>query len=184
MNIGKLKPFDFDLIHMIETVIKSSVEAFLEEGYIRLEVSAVNASTDEIHALSQAVHGRLGERFIECGVEESKFVVRFTSDPDQYPDQFRYELKKPVDVPGTRYARKLKEVNAILFMREDIDKVNAFTGGGTLTIPQSVKMPAQYEFPTENGVLLLIREGEYIVKDGDHFIRMYKHDFERDFEIK
>lgn len=184
MSKGTLKPFDLDLIHMVETVLKTKVNAFLEEGYIRLEVSALGASTNEIHALQHAVAGRLGERFIDFGVEETNIVIRFDSDPEQYPDQYRYELVKPVEVPGTRYARKLKEVDAIMFRRDDIEKVLAFTGGGTLTIPSSMQAPATYEFPTENGVLLLVKEGEYIVKDGEHFIKMSKRDFEQDFENK
>lgn len=184
MNKGKLKPFDLDLIHMIQTLLKTKVNAFSEEGYIRLEVSGLGASTNEINALREAVIGRLGERYIDFETEGLNISIRFTSDPDQYPDQLRYDLKTPVDVPGTRYARKLKEVNAMLFGRDKMDDILDFTGGGTLTIPSAMESPATYEFPTENGVLLLVKEGEYIVKDGEHFIKMSKKDFERDFENK
>jgi hypothetical protein len=182
MSKGTLNPFDLDLIAMIESVIRSKVIVFLEEGYIRFEASAWGCSTNELTALEGAIKGRTGDRFIDFAVEDMTIVARFDSDPEQWPTQLRYDLIEPSNIPGSRYARKLKEVNAVFFTREYIDDVVRFTGGGVLTIPTELSALATYEFPTENGLLIAVREGEYIVKDKSHFIKMSKADFEIDFE--
>lgn len=184
MSKGTLNPFDLDLIAMIESVLKKKVTVFLEEGYIRFEASALGATTNELDALANAVKGRVGERFIGFDIEDMAVIIRFDSDSEQWPTQQRYDLIEPVTVPDSRYSRKAKEVDAVLFTRDNIDNVVLFTGGGTLTIPSAFDYPATYEFPTENGVLMAIKEGEYIVKEKTHYIKMSKRDFEIDFESK
>lgn len=181
---GTLNPFDLDLIAMIESVLKVKVSVFLEEGYIRFEASALGASTNELAALENAVKGRTGERFIDFEIDEMTIKIRFESDPEQWPTQLRYDLIEPVVNSAELYARKLKEVRAIRFTRADIDQVVLFTGGGTITIPIALEAPATYEFPTENGVLMNVVEGQYILLDNGHYTVMSARDFKIDFEEK
>jgi hypothetical protein len=181
---GTLNPFDLDLIAMIESVLKTKVTVFLEEGYFRFEASALGCSTNALSALENAIKGRTVDRFIEFEIEDFKVVARIESDPEQWPTQLRYDLIEPVVSAGIEYTRKVKEITAVKFTRTGIDSVVLFTGGGTLTIPIALEAPATYEFPTENGVLMSAREGQYIVLDSGHYIVMDARDFKVDFEEK
>lgn len=193
MSIGTLTPFDYDLIAMIENITKNKVTTYLEEGYIRLEFSVLAFEEKFVNAIKDAVAGRIGDKFIGFEIEDehqneivvsSIAKVRFDSDPEQWPTQIKYELTEPISVDNSTFARKAKEVEAVLFGRDNIERILEFTGGGTLTIPVALHEPATYEFPTENGVLMTVKEGFYIVKEKTHFYLLSKKDFEIDFERK
>lgn len=190
---NKLSPFDCDMCAMIENITKTPVEVDLSKENILLTVSVKGLEENRIKAIKEAAKGRLGDRFNFTEQPGDKLIISFDADPEYYnaPDQMRYDLTEPKQIPGTTFCRKLKEVNAVFFERQNIDKVIAFTGGGTLTVPSSMNIdasgmnePAFYEFPTENGVLLRVFEGEYIVKENGHFTTMRKTAFEREFEPK
>lgn len=190
---NKLSPFDCDMCAMIENITKTPVEVDLSKENILLTVSVKGLEENRIKAIKEAAKGRLGERFNFTEQPGDQLIISFNADPEYLnaPYQMRYDLTEPKNIPGTTYCRKLKEVNAVLFTEKSINTVIAFTGGGTLTVPSSMNVeqdgiiePAFYEFPTENGVLLKVFEGEYIVKENGHFTTMRKSTFETDFEPK
>lgn len=190
---NKLSPFDCDMCAMIENITKTPVEVTLNDDVFTIKASLLGVASNTIKALEGALKGRTGTRFVSFENPGVEMVFKFKNDPEYNtaPDQMRYDLTEPKEVSGTTYCRKLKEVNAVLFTEQSVEKVVAFTGGGTLTVPSSMNIdasgmnePAFYEFPTENGVLLRVFEGEYIVKENGHFTTMRKTAFERDFEPK
>jgi hypothetical protein len=184
MSKGTLTPFDYDMIAMIESVLKTKVTVYLEEGYIKLEALAETTPNDELIALENAVKGRTGERFISCEKEDNIVIIRFDSDPEQWPTQMRFDFIEPVDVAYSAYSRKPKDVNAVLFDREKLQNVIDFTGGGILTIPRMLDEPATFEFANESGLFLIAKEGEYIVKDNTRYSIASRRDFENEFEAK
>lgn len=192
MSKNKLSPFDCDLCAMIENITKTVATVKLDDENITINASVLGMQSNTLQALENALKGRAGDRFISFGNLGVTLELKLSYDPEDYPEQYRWGLVEPIEVPGTRYCRKLKEVNAVFFEERNIDKVIAFTGGGTLTTPSimneapdGLKDPATYEFPTENGTLLKVFEGEYIVKDENgRFSKMHKTTFENDFEPK
>lgn len=194
MSKTKLSPFDYDMCVMIENIAKDNVRVETDDNKIRLILSVCEMEPQKVEAIKQAVKGRLGERLDWIDEQHNNLIISFEVDPEYLnaPDEYRFDLETPKEIAGTRYCRKLKEVNAVFFEERNIDKVIAFTGGGTLTTPSimneapdGLKDPATYEFPTENGTLLKVFEGEYIVKDENgRFSKMYKTAFENDFEPK
>ena len=194
MSKTKLSPFDYDMCIMIENIAKDNVRVETDDNKIRLILSVCEMEPQKIEAIKQAVKGRLGERLDWIDEQHNNLIISFEVDPEYLnaTDEYRFDLETPKEIAGTRYCRKLKEVNAVFFEERNIDKVIAFTGGGTLTTPSimneapdGLKDPATYEFPTENGTLLKVFEGEYIVKDENgRFSKMHKITFENDFEPK
>lgn len=195
MSKNKLSPFDCDMCAMIENITKQPVGVTLDNDIFTIQTTVIGVSGYTLKALESALKGRTGiKRFVSFEIKGVDLVFKFKHDPEfaNTPDQIRYDLTEPKDIPGTKYCRKLKEVNAVFFKESNIEKVIAFTGGGTLTTPSKIneapdglKDPATYEFPTENGTLLKVFEGEYIVKDENgRFSKMHKTTFENDFEPK
>lgn len=188
MSKTRLSPFDYDMCVMIENIAKDQLRIETDDNKIRLILSVCEMEENKKTAIKQAVKGRLGERLDWIDEQHSNLIFSFSADPEYLnaPDQYRFDLEEPKDIPGTTYCRKLKEVKAVLFDLRNVDEIIAFTGGGTLTTPSKMnEAPATYEFPTENGTLLKVFEGEYIVKDENgRFSKMHKTTFENDFEPK
>lgn len=189
MNKNRLTPFDAELCMMIEDVSNEKVKVFFEANYFQLvwgnpgsPVLTTNKKIDE--ALENAIRGRVGDRFISFeNIDGQKFVfIRF--DATQYPDEYRFEETKASIVGGVKYARKIKEVDAVYFDRENINQVRAFTGGGSLIIPRALNAVASFEFTSPaNGLTVVAREGQYIVRNQAGQISLQdKKEFETDFE--
>jgi len=189
MNKNTLTPFDAELCMMIEDVSNEKVKVFFEANYFQLvwgnpgsPALTTNKKIDE--ALENAIRGRVGDRFISFeNIDGQKFVfIRF--DETQYPDEFRFDETQPSIVAGVKYARKIKEVDAVYFDRENINQVRAFTGGGSLIIPRALNAVASFEFTSPaNGLTVVAREGQYIVHNQAGQISLQdKKEFETEFE--
>lgn len=186
----KLGPFDAELCMMIENVTKQNVSVFFEHSFIQLvwgietDQPAPQRKKDIDTALINAVRGRLGERFISSeNINGLKFVF-FKFDPVQYPEERRFSQTEPVIRPESRFIRKDIEVEAVYFDRKNIEKVNEFTGGGTITIPREKNGVAEFVFTSQaSGLFVTVREGQYIVRGKGKKITLYsKAEFENEFE--
>lgn len=186
MNKSKLSPFDQDMCLMIANITKAKVFFNESEENAKIEVCVFSIKPDHLEALKNAIVGRLSERLISINVENRILEITFKYDPEykDAPDEQRFDLLEPKPTAGKVYCRKLKEVNAVIFTPENIDEVIAFTGGGTLTTKADVWTRSFYEFPTQNGLLLQVYAGEYIVEENGVFSKMTKQEFEKDFELK
>lgn len=183
-----LNPFDIDLVAMIETLFKMPAQPVIDVTtgivtiYMDLRPGGIPLS--ELHAIENAVKGRAGDQFIDFAISRSNVVIQFKRNEENVGSEERYSFTKPVLQFGTRYARKLKEVDAVQFTRENQDDVIRFTGGGNVTIPRTMDGIAVYEFPTENGMLLTVYEGEMIINDNGRFYKKNRKEFLIDFEEK
>jgi len=190
MQENKLSPFDMDLCVMIESVTKKQTTIDYIENKLIIKVCVFDLEKKEVDSLVEAVKSRLKERFVSFMVAEGLLFLGFKEDPElkDYPNQYFYETKEFQKVPGSTYCRKLKEIEAVLFVEKNIDEIVAFTGGGTLTVPKlSTKLfddIAYYEFVTPNGIFCKVFAGEYIVNDNGRFYKMNKKAFDSDFEPK
>ena len=197
MNKTKLSPYDWDMCAMIESITGKSVHVDFFPEFIRLswEQSKEDGETvgenKKIKALQQAIEGRLNKRVVKFEFKNGLQMVYFEYDPTEYPMEIRFDLMKPTEVPETRYQGNEKEVDAVLFVRDNMERVNAFTGGGTLTVPSEINredentdMRATFFFPNEMGLLLTVYELEYIVKDNGKYSTRSQKDFESEYKRK
>lgn len=127
---------------------------------------------------------------VSFDVEAGILSIVLKYDPQQYPDQYRWDLVEPIEMQNINYFQVVKEVKAVLLNDENINKVVDFTGGGILTKPSALNKRTDeinekmfYEFPTENGTYLKVYDGEYILKDEkQRFYKMDRLEFENNFK--
>ena len=185
MTESKLNPFDAELLVMIGDIAKSQPEVEEKPDRYEITVDTTEIQGKSIEALKQAVAGRLGKRLLVTHTLDAAVVFNVEYDPTEYPEQIRTRLVEPDATAGTRYCRTLLEVDAIQVRRDNLDDLLRFTGGGTKQIPRTPGGLAVYSFPTENGVMLDVPEGNFIVLTPDgKFGKMDMQTFMANFEEK
>lgn len=185
MTESKLNPFDAELLVMIGDIAKSQPEVEEKPDRYEITVDTTEIQGNAIEALKQAVAGRLGKRLLVTHTLDAAVVFNGEYDPTEYPEQIRTRLVEPDATAGTRYCRTLLEVDAIQVRRDNLDDLLRFTGGGTMQIPRTPGGLAVYSFQTENGVMLDVPEGNFIVLAPDgKFGKMDMQTFMANFEEK
>lgn len=185
MTESKLNPFDAELLVMIGDIAKSQPEVEEKPDRYEITVDTTEIQGNAIEALKQAVAGRLGKRLLVTHTLDAAVVFNGEYDPTEYPEQIRTRLVEPDATAGTRYCRTLLEVDAIQVRRDNLDDLLRFTGGGTMQIPRTPGGLAVYSFQTENGVMLDVPEGNFIVLTPDgKFGKMDMQTFMANFEEK
>lgn len=185
MTESKLNPFDAELLVMIGDIAKSQPEVEEKPDRYEITVDTTEIQGNAIEALKQAVAGRLGKRLLVTHTLDAAVVFNVEYDPTEYPEQIRTRLVEPDATARTRYCRTLLEVDAIQVRRDNLDDLLRFTGGGTMQIPRTPGGLAVYSFPTENGVMLDVPEGNFIVLAPDgKFGKMDMQTFMANFEEK
>lgn len=113
------------------------------------------------------------------------FFVEYEKGAGNLPNELRTNLGMPDETAGDIYYRRLLEVRALPVKRDNLEKLLMFTGGGTMQIPRTPGGLAVYSFPTENGVMLDVPEGNFIVLAPDgKFGKMDMQTFMANFEEK
>lgn len=185
MTESKLNPFDAELLVMIGDIAKSQPEVEEKTDRYEITVDTTEMQGKSIEALKQAVAGRLGKRLLVTHTLDAAVVFNVEYGPTEYPEQIRTRLVEPDATAGTRYCRTLLEVDAIQVRRDNLDDLLRFTGGGIMQIPRTPGDLAVYSFPTENGVMLDVPEGNFIVLTQDgKFGKMDMQTFMANFEEK
>lgn len=185
MTESKLNPFDAELLVMIGDIAKSQPEVEEKPDRYEITVDTTEIQGNAIEALKQAVAGRLGKRLLVTHTLDAAVVFNVEYDPTEYPEQIRTRLVEPDETAGDIYCCRLLEVRALPVKRDNWEKLQIFTGGGTMQIPRTPGGLAVYSFPTENGVMLDVPEGNFIVLAPDgKFGKMDMQTFMANFEEK
>lgn len=176
----ELGPFDWDLVHMIKNLIGKEVNV-VESQKNHAESFAIYWERPEdkkMHkAILDSIKGRASERYIKT--DPGKINVTYIKyDPETWPTQHRYDLTEPDETFGDCYIRK---VRAMKYVRNCFDLLIDFVGGGTHTIPKT-KGLSQFEFPDENGLMLKVMEGDYVVWENGSFSVIKAKEFESQFK--
>lgn len=191
MNKRVLSPYDCDLCAMIEDITKQEIEVTASNTSIRLSWSQNGSDGKDItewqriEALKKAIRGRLGDRFIKFLYADGVQSIYMKYDPEEYSEEISTHLTDPDYTAGTRYCRPLLEVDAIQFLRDNVEEVLRFVGGGTVTTPRYPNAKSLLSFSNNNGLYLVVTEGWYILKnmEGKFYTRSEK-DFKKEFEPK
>lgn len=187
MEKSKLTPFDVETFLMIESITGVEPEVVQSKVSYKISVCTYNLSDEKITAIKNAVSGRLGKRLYntESGINKIVFSVEFQENAEKFPTEIRTDLGTPDNNAGKVFCRRLLEVRALPVMRDNLEKLLMFTGGGTMQIPRTPGGLAVYSFPTENGIMLDVPEGNYIVLTPDgKFGKMDMQTFMANFEEK
>ena len=185
-------PFDAETFLMIEDVTGTEPEVTEKENYFELKMYAPDKEERIIEAAICAVQGRYGKR-IKGGktIKEQNllrgaiFFVEYEKGAENLPNELRTNLGMPDETAGDIYCRRLLEIRALPVKRDNLEKLLMFTGGGTMQIPRTPGGLAVYSFPTENGVMLDVPEGNFIVLTPDgKFGKMDMQTFMANFEEK
>lgn len=145
-----------------------------------------------VKAAIDAVIGRYGMRVraVEHIREQNLlrgaiFFVEYKKGAGNLPNELRTNLGMPDETAGDIYCRRLLEVRALPVKRDNWEKLQIFTGGGIMQIPRTPGGLAVYSFPTGNGVMLDVPEGNFIVLTPDgKFGKMDMQTFMANFEEK
>ena len=185
MKESRLTPFDAELLVMIGDIAKRQPEVEENPDRYEITVDTTEIQGKSIEALKQAVAGRLGERLLVTHTLAAAVVFNVEYDPTEYPEQIRTRLVEPDATAGTRYCRTLLEVDAIQVLRDNVDDLLRFTGGGTMTTPKTPDGRAVYTFADGNGIFIDAPESWFIVREPNgRMIARPERDFNREFEPK
>ena len=183
-------PFDAETFLMIEDVTGTEPEVTEKENYFELKMYAPDKEERIIEAVIYAVQGRYGKRIKDVRTIKEQnllrgaiFFVEYEKGAGNLPNELRINLGMPDETAGDIYCRRLLEVRALPVKRDNWEKLQIFTGGGTMQIPRTPGGLAVYSFPTENGVILDVPEGSFIVltpdgKFGKMDLQMFMANFE------
>lgn len=185
-------PFDAETFLMIEDVTGTEPEVTEKENYFELKMYAPDKEERIIEAAIYAVQGRYGKRIKDVRTIKEQnllrgaiFFVEYEKGAENLPNELRANLGMPDETAGDIYCRRLLEVRALPVKRDNWEKLQIFTGGGTMQIPRTPGGLAVYSFPTENGVMLDVPEGNFIVLTPDgKFGKMDMQTFMANFEEK
>ena len=192
MEKKRFIPFDEETFLMIEDVTGTEPEVTEKENYFKLKMYAPDKEERIIEAAIYAVQGRYWKRIKDVRpIKEQNllrgaiFFVEYEKGAENLPNELRTNLGMPDETAGDIYCRRLLEVRALPVKRDNWEKLQIFTGGGTMQIPRTPGGLAVYSFPTENGAMLDVPEGNFIVLAPDgKFGKMDMQTFMANFEEK
>lgn len=187
MEKSKLTPFDVETFLVIESITGVEPEVVQSKVSYKISVCTYNLSDEKITAIKNEVSVRLGKRLYntESGINKIVFSVEFQENAEKLPTEIRTDLGTPDNNAGKVFCRRLLEVRALPVKRDNLEKLLMFTGGGTMQILRTPGGLAVYSFPTENGIMLDVPEGNYIVLTPDgKFGKMDMQTFMANFEEK
>lgn len=185
MKNYNLTPYDWDLVGMIENLIKEKCSVAVDNKNNRFEIywklPRETENYDQTHkAITGAIKGRVGDRYMvtnkaPLNVTYIKFDTKVWET-----EEIRFEIKKPDDIMGDDYIRKVK---AIVFNPVYPDLIADFVGGGNFIKSNSETIPSRFEFLNESGLLTTVNEGDYVVFQDGKFEVIKKRIFENQFKI-
>lgn len=192
MTESKLNPFDAKTILMIKSVTGHEPEITEKAELFEMKMYVDDKDEYIVKAAIDAVIGRYGMRVraVEHIREQiflrgAIFFVEYEKGAENLPNEVRGDKREPNEKAGYLYCRRLLEVRAVPVTRDNIERLIDFTGGGTMEIPRTPGGLAVYSFPTENGVMLDVPEGNFIVLAPDgKFGKMDMQTFMANFEEK
>lgn len=192
MEESRLTPFDAETILMIKSVTGHEPEITEKAELFEMKMYVDDKDEYIVQAAIDAVIGRYGMRVraVEHIREQiflrgATFLVEYEKGAENMPNEIRADLKEPNGNAGYLYCRGLLEVRAVPVSRENWERLNEFTGGGTMTIPRKPGGVAIYSFPNERGVLFDVPENWVVVRfPGGTFGKMDYKTFIANFEEK
>lgn len=192
MEKRSLIPFDAETFLMIEDVTGTEPEVTEKENYFELKMYAPDKEERIIEAAIYAVQGRYGKRIKDVRTIKEQnllrgaiFFVEYKKGAGNLPNEVARKFRRAGETAGDIYCRRLLEVRALPVKRDNWEKLRIFTGGGIMQIPRTPGGLAVYSFPTENGVMLDVPEGNFIVLTPDgKFGKMDMKTFMANFEEK
>lgn len=187
----KLTPFDSELIVMVRNLTGKEPGVVEKENVYTLTVDMAGKSDDEKKAIDDAICGRIYPRlnranYTRFNAAIIEYDIMYNAEFERLPAELRAEMEKPgfVEV-GKRYCRKLKEVFAIQFTRENKADVVEFCGNGIVEIPRNPNALGKFTFANANGVFQQANESDVICTvDGNVFEVMRYSDFVAMYEPK
>lgn len=192
MKESKLTPFDVETVLMVKSVTGHEPEITEKAELFEMRMYVDDRNEYIVEAAIDAVIGRYGMRVraVEHIREEiflrgATFFIEYEKGLENLPNEVHADKREPNEKAGYLYCRRLLEVRAVPVTRDNIERLIDFTGGGTMEIPRTPGGLAVYSFPTENGVMLDVPEGNFIVLAPDgKFGKMDMQTFMANFEEK
>lgn len=192
MKESKLTPFDVETVLMVKSVTGHEPEITEKAELFEMRMYVDDRNEYIVEAAIDAVIGRYGMRVRavkhireEIFLRGATFFIEYEKGAENLPNELRTNLGMPDETAGDIYCRRLLEIRALPVKRDNLEKLLMFTGGGIMQIPRTPGGLAVYSFPTENGVMLDVPEGNFIVLTPDgKFGKMDMQTFMANFEEK
>lgn len=188
MKNYNLTPYDWDLVGMIDSLTKQKSAVAIDSKNNRFEIYwKLDDDTENLplvhQAIINAIKGRLGDRYIETMEAPTNITyVKFDSE-NWETEEIRFDISNAKTKIAPRYKR---ELNALKFLTESNDYINAFAsfvGGGNYIKSNSEAIPSRFEFLNESGLVTIVNENDYVVFQDGKFEVMKQRVFESQFKI-
>ena len=164
---NKLTKIDNQVISMLENLTKREVTVTYLENRYAISVYLDDKPKGQKSAIKEAVAGYIGKR-----------LIKIYNDPDGVSFHIEYAGKDDINAPvsidtqrdepcGVSFKRKQYDVKVIQVLEGNIGIVRIFTGGGTVLYPSPESKDFTYSFITDNGVLMEVPSGYYLIKHED-----------------
>lgn len=164
---NKLTKIDNQVISMLENLTKREVTVTYLENRYAVSVYLDDKPKVQRAAIKDAVSGYIGNR-----------LIKIYNDPDGVSFHIEYASKDDINAPvhidtndgesyGVSFKRKQYDVKVIQVLDGNIDIVRIFTRCGTVIYPSPESKDFIYSFITDNGVLMEVPSGYYLIKHED-----------------
>lgn len=158
----KLTPWDDEIIVMCENILQKHVEIRPTEGGYCIVAPISESDIQTRDALIQAVKGKSGDRWIECGTTPENIFLQIRADATQFPTEIRSDYDMAAPTIGKHYRRKSLDITAIQIREDNLSELIKFVGGGTMT-HRNPQTSALFTFIDEKGLHQTAPEGWWVI---------------------
>jgi len=180
----ELTPYDWDLVAMIEGLIKSPVRVFKDvkkkKFQLYWDLDPEIEDFQKLHfAIIEAIKGRTGERYLSTHLGKTN-ITSIEFSIESWPTENRYKIGPVLEEYAFDF---ISTVKAVQYDRNDSQRLAMFVGGGTEIIEVSGKS-STFSFPNQDGVWMHVNENDYVVLQNDCFRVMNQKEFKKQFKIQ
>lgn len=179
--IPELTPFDWDLVGMVEGLTKRNVKVYKDgiknqfqlywdfdpEGNIKMHTAIVNA-----------IQGRAAERYLSTHPGKTN-ITSIEFDPESWPTENRFEIGPVLEDFAFDY---VSEIKALQYQKWEGNTLSKFVGGGSEIISIDKKVYT-FTFPNQDGILLEVKESDYVIYKNGCFSIMSEKEFQKQYKI-
>ena len=172
----RLKATEKEIVSMIKSIFDKDVVTRTDNDLLLVEVDIENVLRSYVQAVVNVVRVKLGDKLFDIKEDGETLTIMIKdtvlAEPEYKSDDFCYNTVG-------------RDIYAVYVDRENLLRLNKFTGGGEFIMNESTDKEAFFRFMTPQGAYM-VPAGDYLVYDDwkERFYNVTKEDFERQARLK
>lgn len=172
----RLKATEKEIVSMIKSIFDKDVVTRTDNDLLLVEVDIENVLRSYVQAVVNVVRVKLGDKLFDIKEDGETLTIMIKdtvlAEPEYKSDDFCYNTVG-------------RDIYAVYVDRENLLRLNKFTGGGEFIMNESTDKDAFFRFMTPQGAYM-VPTGDYLVYDDwkERFYNVTKEDFERQARFK